>query len=719
MFTERLGSPHHADDPDGGGPWNEALKTPARTRAERLRQGAGAAAALPLRERDRWALWLPVFFALGIGIYFSLDFEPPIQITAAMAGLATLIAACLRRSAFFPAGVAAAVCAAGLFWAGFHTELARAPVLERSIGPTGVSGRILRQDRIEGPVRVVLEEPTVSRLPPERTPERLRLRIASLPPGAGPGARIAVLARLEPVPQPALPGGYDPARRAFFEGIGATGFALGRARLLEPAETPGIERLRHGIAARIGKAIADPAAAGVAIALTTGLRGDLPKAVHEAIRDAGLAHLLAISGLHLGLVAGLVFAAVRAALALWPGVALRYPVKKWAAAAAIAAAFFYMLLAGATVPTQRAFVMVALALLAVIVDRLEIGMRLVALAAFAVLILEPYALTTASFQLSFAAVAALVAVYERLASSLSEVRARLGRAPFFLAATLLTTLVATLATAPFAAHHFGRIAAYGLAANLLAVPAAAFWIMPAAIFSALVMPLGLEAWPLAVMEAGIDAVLWTAETIAAWPGSVRRFPPLPTAGAIAAGVGGLWLCLWQTRWRLLGLAGLVAAVAVQAGTQPPDLMADGDARLFARHAEGRLYLSKPRAGFLGRVWMEAAGTEKAGSTAPGSRGLSCDPLGCAADGTVVVLRHEALEEDCRRAGIVLSAVTVSHRARRLYCTDDSLIVDRQRLRRMGAHAIRFTPGGPVAETDWDRRGRRPWVALAGPRPADQ
>ncbi len=671
-----------------------------------------------MRERDRWALWLPVFFALGIGVYFSLDFEPPIHITASAAGLAALLAVYLRRSALFPAGLAAALAIAGLFWAGFHTELARAPVLERSIGPTEVSGRILRQDRIEGPVRVVLEDATVSRLPPERTPERLRLRLASLPPGAGPGARISVLARLEPVPQPAMPGGYDPARRAFYQGIGAAGFGLGHPRLLEAAEDRGIERLRHGIATRIGKAIADPAAAGVAIALTTGLRGDLPRAAHQAIRDAGLAHLLAISGLHLGLVAGLVFAAVRAALALWPGVALRYPVKKWAAATAIAAAFFYMLLAGATVPTQRAFVMVSLALLAVMVDRLEIGMRLVALAAFAVLILEPYALTTASFQLSFAAVAALVAVYEWLAPSLSEARSRLGRAPFFLAATLLTTIVATLATAPFAAHHFGRIAAYGLAANLIAVPAAAFWIMPAAILGTLAMPLGLEAWPLAVMEAGIDAVLWTAETVSALPGAVRRFPPMPVAGAIAAAAGGLWLCLWQTRWRLLGVAGLAAALAIHAGAHPPDLMADSDARLFARHADGRLYLSKTRAGFLGRVWMEAAGAEEPGSTAPGSPGLSCDPLGCAADGLAIILRHEALEEDCRRVGIVLSAVTVSRRARRRYCADNVLIVDRQRLRRLGSHSIRFTSEGPVVETDWDRRGRRPWVALAGPRPAD-
>ena len=669
-------------------------------------------------ERDRQALWLPVSLALGIGLYFAAGFEPPIAATASAAGLAALLAARLRRTAAFAAALGLAVAVFGLFWAGFHTELARAPILERAVGPTEVRGRILRQDRVAAPFRILLEDVAVERLAPEETPARLRLSLARLPDGAGPGARIAVLARLTPLPQPALPGGYDPARRAFFQQTGATGFALGKARLLEEGERGGVERLRHRIAAGIHRAIPDPAIAGVAIALTTGLRGDLPREAHAAVRDAGLAHLLAISGLHLGLVAGLVFAAIRAALALWPRIALRYPIKKWAAAAALVAAFGYMLLAGATVPTQRAFAMVALALLAVMVDRLEIGMRLVALAALAVLLLEPYALTTASFQLSFAAVVALVAVYERLADALSAARARIGGVGVFLAATLLTTLVATLATAPFAAHHFGRLAVYGLAANLIAVPAAAFWIMPAGLLGVLAMPVGLESWPLAAMGAGIEAVLLTAETVAGWPGAVLRFPPLPTAGAVAAAAGGLWLCLWQGRWRLAGLLGLAAALALAVGARPPDLMADGDARLFARHVEGRLYLSQARGGFLGRVWMEAAGTAERGATAPGGPALSCDRFGCVGDRVAVALRHAALEEDCREAEVLLAAVTVSRRARRRYCAPETLVIDRARLRRLGAHALRLAPEGVAVETDWDHRGRRPWVGLAGPA-ADQ
>ena len=247
-------------------------------------------------ERDRQALWLPVSLALGIGLYFAAGFEPPIAATASAAGLAALLAARLRRTAAFAAALGLAVAVFGLFWAGFHTELARAPILERAVGPTEVRGRILRQDRVAAPFRILLEDVAVERLAPEETPARLRLSLARLPDGAGPGARIAVLARLTPLPQPALPGGYDPARRAFFQQTGATGFALGKARLLEEGERGGVERLRHRIAAGIHRAIPDPAIAGVAIALTTGLRGDLPREAHAAVRDAGLAHLLAISG---------------------------------------------------------------------------------------------------------------------------------------------------------------------------------------------------------------------------------------------------------------------------------------------------------------------------------------------------------------------------------------------------------------------------------------
>ena len=255
--------------------------------------------------------------------------------------------------------------------------------------------------------------------------------------------------------------------------------------------------------------------------------------------------------------------------------------------------------------------------------------------------------------------------------------------------------------------------------NLIAVPAAAFWIMPAGLLGVLAMPVGLESWPLAAMGAGIEAVLLTAETVAGWPGAVLRFPPLPTAGAVAAAAGGLWLCLWQGRWRLAGLLGPRRRARARGRRAPArSLMADGDARLFARHVEGRLYLSQARGGFLGRVWMEAAGTAERGATAPGGPALSCDRFGCVGDRVAVALRHAALEEDCREAEVLLAAVTVSRRARRRYCAPETLVIDRARLRRLGAHALRLAPEGVAVETDWDHRGRRPWVGLAGPA-ADQ
>ncbi len=252
-----------------------------------------------------------------------------------------------------------------------------------------------------------------------------------------------------------------------------------------------------------------------------GERGAIPSDVRAAMQQSGLAHLLAISGLHLGLVAGFVFFAVRGALALWPGVVLRYPVKKWAAAA-LSMSAVYLLLAGATVPTQRAFIMTGLILLAVIVDRRGISMRLVAWAAIVVLLIRPEALLSVSFQMSFAAVVALVATYEVAGGKVRQSLGQRGirqRLAVYLVSILLTTLVASTATAPFAAFHFNQFAAYSNVSNLIAIPIAAFWVMPLIVVSLVLMPFGLEGAVMPVLGVGIDIIIGVARAVSAWPGA--------------------------------------------------------------------------------------------------------------------------------------------------------------------------------------------------------
>lgn len=267
-----------------------------------------------------------------------------------------------------------------------------------------------------------------------------------------------------------------------------------------------------------------------------------------------MAHLLAISGLHIGLVAGLLFFAMRLGLAMIEPVALRYPIKKVAALGAILGAFAYLLISGATIPTQRAFLMVSIVMLAVMIDRTAISMRLVALSAMAVLLAAPESLLSASFQMSFAAVVGLVAIYEVISSRMSAMRQRGGifgsRIGLFIAATLLTTLVASLATAPFAIYHFNRIDLYGLMVNLVAVPVMAMWIMPLGIISFLLMLAGLESLALVPTGWGISIVLDIAESVATLPGSVALVPAMPTAGLVIVAIGGIWLCVRRNRIRL-------------------------------------------------------------------------------------------------------------------------------------------------------------------------
>ena len=270
----------------------------------------------------------------------------------------------------------------------------------------------------------------------------------------------------------------------------------------------------------------------------------------EAMRASGLAHLLAISGLHIGLVTGVLFFAIRGILAALEPIALRFAIKKWAALGALLGAFAYLLVTGATVPTQRAFLMAAMVLSAIMLDRTAISMRLVAWAALIVLLIAPESLLGASFQMSFAAVIALVAGYEAVRVPFGRWRAHGGwwRLPLiYLLGVGLTTIIAGSATTPFVIFHFNRFSAFGLAANLLAVPVTALWIMPWATVAYILMPLGLEGVALAPMGWGIEAVIAIAREVAGWPGSVTLVPAMPVSGIALVAAGGLWLCLWRRR----------------------------------------------------------------------------------------------------------------------------------------------------------------------------
>ena len=687
----------------------------------------GAAAALRavrgafLAERDRWALWLPAAVGTGAALYFVLPREPAPWVGVAIIAVAAILAAGLRRS---PGAVIAALAVAAL-GTGFAAAQARtawvaAPVIEREIGPVEVTGRIVTAENRPADRRLTLAQVAIADLVPEATPARVRVTVRARGGDAvAPGDWVSLRAVLLPPSPPAAPGAFDFARYAWFDRLGGVGYAVNAPAIVVGEESggagPWLAGLRHRLSLRISDGLPGREGA-VASALMTGDRGAIDDGVWQALRDSGLAHLLAISGLHVGLVAGILFFAVRAGLALAETIAVRFPIKKWAAVAALFGAFGYVLLTGGTVPTQRAYAMLALVLLAVLLDRRPFSMRLVAWAAVMVLVSAPEALLGPSFQMSFAAVAALIATYEIAREPLGRWRRGAGpgrRALLYLAAIGLTTLVAGLATAPFALYHFNRVASYGLAANLFAVPITSLWIMPWAMVGYALMPFGLEGLALAPMGWGIAGVLWIAETVAAWPGAAHSLPAMPTAGIVLVALGGLWLCLWRTRWRLWGGVAIVAGLATTGAAAPPDILINDDARYFAvRNADGGLMASSSRSNYTVDSWLRRDGLGQAlpwpkpGEVSADGR-LRCDGLSCIAEirgVTVALVRDErAFAEDCGRAAVVVAAVPAFNP-----CAAE-VVVDRFDVWWEGAHAIWIGADGARVLSVSDERGDRPWV----------
>jgi len=672
-------------------------------------------------ERDRFLLWLPVAFGLGIGIYFALSAEPDLWVGPLALGLVLVALVLLRRflATLFLLGLLAML-AGGFSAAGLRTALVAAPLLTERVGPTRVEGRIVALDRRTDSLRLWIEPEAVGGLTARELPDRVRLRLAGgQMRSLRPGDRLRLLAMLLPPPPPAVPGGYDFGRDAFFRGIGAVGFVMGEPEVLSQQVVGGWalfwERLRDALGLTLRRALA-PAEAGVAEALLTGQRAGIDPGLQESYRISGLAHLLAISGLHVGLIAGIFFFALRALLALVPSLALRWPIKKVAALATALLLPLYLPMVGASVPTQRACLMALIVLAAVLLDRRAISLRLVAVAAFLVLLLAPETLLSASFQLSFAAVTALVAAYESWRSHLPQRRRDEGpgrRVFIYLFGVLLSSLIAGLATAPFAAYHFHRLALYGLAANALAVPLTAFWVMPWCLVSYLLLPFGLESLAFQPLGWGLSALNAIARTFAALPGAAQPVPAMPLWGLACLSAGGLWLCLWRSRLRFAGLALLLAGAVSPALQRPPDILIAGDTRLIALAAPGgTLWLSSDRRStFQAGVWLRRRAQEEVPvwqSAGPATRPwLLCDRVGCRYRHgrwlTALALEAEALREDCRGVDLLVATVPLPRD-----CLPNRPKIGFFQLWRYGTHAVWLLEGRAEMETVASSRGERPW-----------
>ncbi|WP_212524635.1 ComEC/Rec2 family competence protein [Actibacterium sp. MT2.3-13A] len=668
-------------------------------------------------QRGRLFAWVPVALSLGIGAYFALPVEPD----AVALALCALAGACLAAlgsrlgAGAAPLALLGALVLAGLCLAALRTHLMTAPVLGHRVYGA-VEGRIVAIDRAQSDVpRLVLDRVWLEGVAPEDTPARVRV---SLHGGQGfaraePGLRVALTANLSPPAGPAEPGGFDFRRRAWFDRLGAVGYARSPAVATAPAAEGRaglvVHRARMGLSWALQARVPGDAGA-FAAAILTGDRSAMPRARLQELRDSNLAHLLAISGLHMGLLTGFVFAALRYGLALIPPLALRLPVKKIAAAVALIAAAVYLGLSGGNVATRRAFVMVAVMLAAVLADRRAVTLRSVALAATIVLALEPESLTEPGFQMSFAASTALVAAFGGLRAR-PEGRRRVPRTLRPVLAVVLSSAVAGAATAPVAAAHFNQVAQFGLLANLLTVPLMGAVVIPAAVIAGVLAPFGLAWIGLAAMRLGILWILGVAHWVAGLEGAVWPVPtPAPAVLPLLA-LGMLWLILWRGRARWAGLAPVLVAAGLWQQTERPALLISASGRLAGVTTPQGRALNKPRGeGFVAESWLENDGDRATQQVAAARGGFSGGAGALRVDlgGAVFVfLSGRGWEGVLEGACAPPAWLVVPHRLDHPPAGACRLI-DAAYLRQSGAIAVYRGAEGPRLVTAAARSGRRPW-----------
>lgn len=567
--------------------------------------------------------WLPVFFGIGCFIYFKAYSEPMFLAVAVSAVLFSLLA---WRQVFHGRGffilMALAMVFSGMVAGKIRTLSVATPIIERQI-TTKISGLVLSvSQNTRGAPRYLIRPIEAEEIETKNLPRIIRLSAASKHEPVLPGQVIYGLARIYPFSGPAYPGGYDFSFYAWFRGIGGTGFFMGKPKLIEAAVdlsfgdkvSLAINRVRSIIEVRLHRAM--PGEAGdIAVALITGNRSGLDKKTQESLRKSGLAHILAISGLHMALVTLTIIWLVRAILALFPFLVLRYPVHKWAAFAGFVAASSYLTISGASIATQRAWIMISVMLLSTLMDRRAITMRSVAIAALIILVMAPDSLLSPGFQMSFAAVTALVASYEALRkwserrsrnfTSNSKTGSLIGSLWRYVAGMGFSSLIAGGATALFAAYHFHQVAPMGIFANLGALPIVSLAVMPLALFSILLMPYGLESLVLTPLAIAINWVVDVSDWINSFeaPGVTGMLP----VGFLTLGILSLlMMTLLKTKLRLIGVLFLLLIPFLSYAQPSPDIIVAETGRAIAvKNGEGGLELLYPRRNkFITDIWKK-------------------------------------------------------------------------------------------------------------------
>ena len=678
-------------------------------------------------QASRMMLWSPVFLIAGIWIYFNLSIEPS---GVAVAGLSfvTLTLFYFARVSTFSLMIGLVLL--GFSIAKFRHEIVATPLLRAAVVESDIAGYVADADNRGGKRRVlVIELDEASNVPVGEMPRRVRLTTFHAP-DVLIGDYVRMRARLNPLPMPVAPGAFDYGRDLYFQSIGAMGTSKSEPHI-DVRDVPSkfwvrrfFHSLRSAMGARIIAVIPGPLGA-FANAMITGERAAIPKEMNTSLQISGLAHILSISGLHMTLVAGGVFWAVRAFLALFPPLALRYPIKKWAAVAALFVGLIYMLLADSGSATERSYIMIAVMFFAMLVDRPAVSLRNLAISAMLILLVTPEQSMGASFQMSFLAVMGLAAFFEwwnhrpidvkHLAAS--RMARTIGYTWRLAVGSILTTLVAGGLSSIAAAYHFGRMAPYGTIANGLSLPVVSLVVMPAALTSAMVMPFGLEYYPLKLMELGLWATMWISDLVSTWPGSNVIIPKPSLYGVVITVLGATVLCIAAGRLRWYGIVAMVSGVMIgQSASRPQILIEERAGNVAVLDASGNYIFADPRKGkFAADKWLQSNGEVSKLVEAAAKPGWSCVDGMCFTDLATksVGYVHEQKEANwtCPPVDILIADFPL-----RQACKDIPIRIDRFDVWKHGAHALYISNNHVRIETVKGVQGKRPWVYSPRARP---
>ncbi len=661
---------------------------------------------------QRFSLWLPVAALAGVLLFFSAPQDPSLVQASSFLGISAVAVFFLRKyGLWFAMALLVFMVATGFTLATIRTAMVAAPKLERPLWLT-MEGVVAHSEKRARGSRIVLDVRHVDRLSPKRWPARVRVNLPQRY-AFKTGDRVSIHAFWFPPFAASRPEGYDFARTAFFQQLGAVGSRVRSAQVLEDAAhsallenriAAAIETVRNGIAHRIQSVLPQGDARAITIALVNGQRGEISKKADDDLRLAGLYHVISISGLHMALFAGSVFMAVRLGCVLLPLLAERFPVKTFAALAAMMAGFGYLLISGLDIPAVRSFLMVALVFLAVMLGRTAITQRNLVLSAALVILMAPEAVLGPSFQMSFAAVMLLVAWYEPRSANAAQRRAR-PKPKVFIASwvwkifwgAVITTVLATFATSPFAAYHFQRFAPYALAGNLLASPLVALIIMPAALVGLVLMPLHLDGWAWKVMAWGVQGMLDISQWVASWPAADMLVPAFSAPALLFFSFGLVWVAFWMSWLRWLGILPLLIGFVLALNPQKMDFfIAPNGQSMALRSPDGTLRLVGARgSSFEAQNWLLADGDARTGRDASLTQDVWCDFAGCTAPmpsgkRAALLWRAAAFEEDCSLAALIVTRLESPD-----FCGAQTVVLDKTHLAGVGAIAGYFDTKGRI------------------------